>query len=407
MYFRYEGEGNSERCHFHQSIGVDESRCLKITGTFDPSRFEASSPKSNLSGQRKVHITGIAASVDPDPVVVEIRPILIRFPYFVSAALADAASMWARQELELHYSRLDQFGINSDGASASVSVAETNRLFAVPEDRVKRAFAQILNVTNVPNDWPGELSDLVVDLTVEGNPIRAAFAFKGPGGKSRPWTLYPAGMGKNGDQAVRLFSEHADVMVAQHCGSIATSVRHMMEALAIRHSKRYMIMDGDATTRVLIQAGLLEEPEDSNRPASRELLASSAPRPMSRGVGASRCRVPTVEPRHAGLGGGAVGVLSRPRRGVRSGDRLREGPQAVAAGQAVCHGHVAPRNAVFAGGRTTAFIDWDVIFLSTPMRGPRARRVTVRPCLRRCRSVAHRTRPTAQRVSQRWRAAIG
>lgn len=258
VYFRYEGEGSNERCHFHQSVGVDESRVLKIAGTFDPSRFEANSPKSNLSGQRNVHITGIATNVDPDADAVEIRPILIGIPYFISTALADAAPVWARQKLELHYSRVDQFRINGDSASASITAAETNRLFAMPEYKVKEAFAQILNVTNVPNDWAGELSDLVGHLTVEGTSMRAAFAFKGPGGKLRPWTLHPAGMGKNGDQAVRLFSEHADVMVVQHCGPIAASVGHVMEALATKHGKRYMIMDGDATTRVLIQAGLLE-----------------------------------------------------------------------------------------------------------------------------------------------------
>ena len=44
-----------------------------------------------------------------------------------------------------------------------------------------------------------------------------------------------------------------------------------------------------------------------------------------------------------------------------------EGPQAVASGQAVCHGDIAPRNTVFRDGRATAFIDWDGIFVSTPM----------------------------------------
>ncbi|WP_420446119.1 phosphotransferase [Candidatus Poriferisodalis sp.] len=46
---------------------------------------------------------------------------------------------------------------------------------------------------------------------------------------------------------------------------------------------------------------------------------------------------------------------------------FEEGPQAVAAGQVVCHGDIAPRNTVFGDGRATAFIDWDGIFVSTPM----------------------------------------
>ena len=46
---------------------------------------------------------------------------------------------------------------------------------------------------------------------------------------------------------------------------------------------------------------------------------------------------------------------------------FEEGPQAVAAGQVVCHGDIAPRNTVFGDGRAAAFIDWDGIFVSTPM----------------------------------------
>ncbi|WP_423916856.1 phosphotransferase [Candidatus Poriferisodalis sp.] len=46
---------------------------------------------------------------------------------------------------------------------------------------------------------------------------------------------------------------------------------------------------------------------------------------------------------------------------------FEEGPQAVAASQVVCHGDIAPRNTVFRDGRATAFIDWDGIFVSTPM----------------------------------------
>ena len=46
---------------------------------------------------------------------------------------------------------------------------------------------------------------------------------------------------------------------------------------------------------------------------------------------------------------------------------FEEGPRAVPAGQVVCHGDIAPRNTVFADGRATAFIDWDGIFVASPM----------------------------------------
>ena len=44
-----------------------------------------------------------------------------------------------------------------------------------------------------------------------------------------------------------------------------------------------------------------------------------------------------------------------------------EGPQTVAEGHIVCHGDIAPRNTVFRNGRAVAFIDWDGIFVSSPM----------------------------------------
>lgn len=46
---------------------------------------------------------------------------------------------------------------------------------------------------------------------------------------------------------------------------------------------------------------------------------------------------------------------------------FEEGPQAVAEGHIVCHGDIAPRNTVFRDGRAVAFIDWDGIFVSSPM----------------------------------------
>ncbi|WP_420624996.1 phosphotransferase [Candidatus Poriferisodalis sp.] len=53
--------------------------------------------------------------------------------------------------------------------------------------------------------------------------------------------------------------------------------------------------------------------------------------------------------------------------GFAPGTGFEEGPQAVGAGQVVCHGDIAPRNTVFADGRATAFIDWSGIFVPTPM----------------------------------------
>ena len=67
----------------------------------------------------------------------------------------------------------------------------------------------------------------------------------------------------------------------------------------------------------------------------------------------------------------SVGELLRSHHdcvaGFGPGSGFADGPQAVGSGQVVCHGDVAPRNTVFAGGRAVAFIDWDGIFVASPM----------------------------------------
>ncbi|MCY4516448.1 MAG: hypothetical protein OXB99_04325 [Acidimicrobiaceae bacterium] len=68
------------------------------------------------------------------------------------------------------------------------------------------------------------------------------------------------------------------------------------------------------------------------------------------------------------LASGEAAVLSRLRCGVRSRLGLgRRSPGGRVGTGCERSGDVAPRNTVFAGGRTVAFIDWDGIFVSTPM----------------------------------------
>ena len=256
MYFKYVGTGPSERCRFHYNVTVDEGQKLSVKGEFDPHRFEANSPRTNLSGQRNVYVAGVAAAVDEEQLEVTIRPLLIGDPYYVPYG-GKRSDLFNPDRSELHYSDVDQFQLATGDLRTLVTNDEAARLFAMPEEDVKKAFARILGVKRVPKDWGGEQSDLIAEFTTNGVPCRAAFALTGQGGRSKPWVLHPSTMRKNGDQGMKLFTEVTNVMVVQHCGPIAESVRHMMEALSVRHKKRYMIMDGDATVRVLKRANLL------------------------------------------------------------------------------------------------------------------------------------------------------
>ncbi|MGO8864456.1 MAG: hypothetical protein ACLQRH_27320 [Acidimicrobiales bacterium] len=102
-----------------------------------------------------------------------------------------------------------------------------------------------------PKDWGGEQFDLwKTHLSVEGQPLRAAFLFKGPG-EFKPMTI--SSLGKNGDQIDRLSSTVADVSVIQHCHSITAPVVNMARVYASdpRHPRRYLVIDGYDTVKTL------------------------------------------------------------------------------------------------------------------------------------------------------------
>ena len=201
-------------------------------------------------------LQGIATSVDETQFHVEIRPLLIGIPYYVSHG-NERTPLHRYNRPAISYTEVDQFCLTQKDFDIRVTQEETQQLFNMPERDVKQAFASILGVPLVPKDWPGENSDLTAELTIRGKYASVAFAFKGPGGKRKPWTLHPSGMGKNGDQAMRLFNEAVDVMIVQHCGPIAPTVWDLMEALAIKYQKRYMVLDYKATIRILRRADLL------------------------------------------------------------------------------------------------------------------------------------------------------
>lgn len=128
----------------------------------------------------------------------------------------------------------------------------------MPEDLVKRAFAEIIGEPYVPKDWGGEKSDLQTNrITVNGQPASAAFIFKGPSIKGE---MHPSDMGKRGDQLVRAFDEPVRLIIVQHCNKIANTVVRIAEALAYdpRNPRQYCILDGADTAHILKTFGYLQ-----------------------------------------------------------------------------------------------------------------------------------------------------
>ena len=125
---------------------------------------------------------------------------------------------------------------------------------SMSEEEFKRGVQSIVDEPGAFKDWGGEKSDLYTTrITVGGRRRAAAFAFKGPGLKTK---LVPGKMGKNGDQAQRLFEEPAEVFLVQHWREIDPSVVTLISGLAIARSAVlqkpiwYGIIDGRDSERL-------------------------------------------------------------------------------------------------------------------------------------------------------------
>ena len=156
--------------------------------------------------------------------------------------------------------------------------ADLDVLKAVPEKKIKQAFAEIISESEVPKDWGGEQFDLrTTVMSVEGQRLRAAIAFKGPA-RFRPMTI--ASLGKNGDQIDRLAQTAADLMVVQHCHTMTATVVNMLKAYAsnFRDPKRFMLIDGLDTIRILRHFGYLSLPPPplARRPVRATLSQASS-----------------------------------------------------------------------------------------------------------------------------------
>lgn len=122
------------------------------------------------------------------------------------------------------------------------------------EDGFRAGMQAILGEPGQFKDWGGENNDLYSGrLRVDGSRRSVAFAFKGPGLKAK---LLPKNMGKNGDQAQRLFDSPADVFIVQHWREIDEKVIDLLQRLAVARSLRtgktvwYGIIDGKDAMRI-------------------------------------------------------------------------------------------------------------------------------------------------------------
>lgn len=126
------------------------------------------------------------------------------------------------------------------------------------EDDIQRSIEQILGEPTRERDWGGERSDIFTrHVILRDQRVPAAFLLKGPGVKG---TLYPAKLGKRGDQLHRLFQEPAVLFIIQHVGRIDSTVDQLANALASQlvrpgRAVAYCLIDGTDTARLLVAYG--------------------------------------------------------------------------------------------------------------------------------------------------------
>lgn len=123
------------------------------------------------------------------------------------------------------------------------------------ESQIKKYFAEIIGEPFVQEDWGGESCDLFTNYIVyQGTRKSAGFVFKGPGLKRK--SLNISGLGKNGDQIVRLTSTTQDLYAVQYINSIDQNVIEHLDAQVGREAHRrgktlfYCVINGADTARL-------------------------------------------------------------------------------------------------------------------------------------------------------------
>jgi len=210
---------------------------------YDPVHLTSQSAYAELSGRRRLLLFGLVTDLEQQTVLAS--------PYAIASLVDDpffGEGRWlAHREVFIdeisNFARVDK--------SVPLHMDDLEILRAIPEKRIKQAFALIIGEPVVPRDWGGERSDLYSTMVrMRGERISTAFALKGP---ARFEPLKLSGLGKNGDQIDRLFSEPADLLVLQHCHVIDKSVRSVMRAYAERIGapRLFCLIDGFDTLRIL------------------------------------------------------------------------------------------------------------------------------------------------------------
>ncbi len=205
-------------------------------------------------------IVGRIRDREGDTLVVQ--PLVIGGPWLHAddPAWADRAPWYSFHFFEHFVEDVDEFQPITDVPKPSEEEWQT-AMQQIQEQAFKQCLAEILG-EEAGKDWGGETSDHYSShLTLSGARHTAAFLLKGPS------SFKPMGLnhlGKNNDQIVRLASEPASLLVVQHAHEVLPAVRETLRVFAVQpgRARRYLVMDGRDSYRLLVAKNRLEQALD-------------------------------------------------------------------------------------------------------------------------------------------------
>ena len=233
----------------------------KVYLRFSPNKIVADTTRMELSQRDTISYVGIVEEVDSERIVI--APLIMGAPWLHPGPSGDPGfdMMWS------HYDFFENFVEDVDEFSAvrAVPRAEASDdwkvLKGIPEKEVKAAICQILGDRPI-KDWGGEHSDhFSTSLHLSGRRVSAAFLLKGPAEFSEMKARH---LGRNGDQIYRLSQEPAELLVLQHSHLVSPAVRATLRAFAVNPAspRRYLVLDGPDTYRLLVAHGRLAPGEE-------------------------------------------------------------------------------------------------------------------------------------------------
>jgi hypothetical protein len=225
---------------FYSIDSAPDDRIIK--GNFNVEHFTCSSSTGILTGKVNHFVLGYIADLNKKE--INLRPIAIGKSIYNIGAIP----LPSQNILECCPDDIEEFS-KIDKVSPRFAYPNIEVGRGIPEERMKSWIGELIGVTEVPKDWPGEKSDLLLPVHYKGQRMMAAFLLKGP---AKFHELRIKDLGANGDQLVRFFEEPARLCVLVHCHKVSSAVRKNMEIFSTNfyNPRHFCIIDGYDLLRI-------------------------------------------------------------------------------------------------------------------------------------------------------------